>query len=144
MSILNYECKATAHNIEVIDDMIELLLKLHSIDWYRSFCFATHELLINSVEAMSKDPENNNKLYIRITIGISAVTLSVSDTGGGLSKEILDSLTGFDLADAENHGRGLFMIQSLVDDFKFSKEENGRYTYKITKNRLISMESGDF
>ena len=142
MSEFNYECVSDVSEIEVADDILELFLKHQRLDWYKQFGFAAHELLINSVEAMSKQAQDNDKLlYVKITMDSSAVTFSVTDTGGGLPDEVIDKFATCDILSMEGHGRGLLMINSLVDDFIFLDEGDGKHTYKIIKNRITSINS---
>ncbi len=141
MSILNYECKADISNIEIIDKLLEITLNYHKINWYRQFCFAAHELLINSIEAMSKHSSSLDKIFIELAININSITFSIYDTGGGLPFDINDLPARYNISNMKSSGRGLFMIKSLVDDFSFFKADNGQYIYKISKNRAISNES---
>ena len=60
----------------------------------------------------------SNQVDITATVPQS-LTFSISDTGGGLPPKFKDFIVNYEPFDMEDHGRGLFMIHSLVDNFIF-------------------------
>lgn len=141
MNILNYECEAKIQNIELIDSILEITLKHYEIEWYRQFCFAAHELLTNSIEAMSKHSNVDNKIFIKLIMGTDLVSFRVSDTGGGVQADINDLIKKNETLNMEGRGRGLYMIKALVDNFYFFKADDDHYTYVISKNIVNPNES---
>lgn len=125
-SINTFDAKAT-----------ELLQKY--TDSYRSLTFIIHELLINSLEASfrryGEEAAIHHSMKLTISQDQGAIDIAVMDQAGGIEEEeyqLLHEKSLDDLVNSEN-GRGLLMIEHMVDDLKMDYELDGTFVIKVRK-----------
>jgi signal transduction histidine kinase len=72
-------------------------------------------LLVNAMDAMADTPPERRQLAIRCEVRLPEVAVSVSDTGSGLSANVIDSLfTPFVTTKSHGLGIGLTIARSIV------------------------------
>lgn len=131
---LTAKFEATNETIDVVDRILEALLPIQSCDKSMDMYIAAHELIINSIAAMNKtDKTEDGNIEVFIALDRRNIEIKVTDFAGGADKiheklegNILDNLLS-------ESGRGLFMVNSLVDDLSVTVEENSRTTCTIKK-----------
>ncbi|KNY28804.1 ATP-binding protein [Pseudobacteroides cellulosolvens] len=130
---LYFKCVAVPESISLIDNIIELTIKkIHNYD-YKKICFAIHELVINSIDAMSKNNQSFKQISISLICSKKHVLFSINDFGGGLPSNILNKLhtNNLDSLGLNESGRGLAIIKMFVDNLTYNEENDGSFTYKI-------------
>lgn len=130
---LYFKCTAVPESISLIDNLIELTIKrLHYCN-YKKVCFAIHELVINSIDAMNKNNQSFKQLSISLVCSKKHVLFSINDFGGGLPSDILNNLhsNNLDSLGLNESGRGLALIKMFVDSLTYNEENDGSFTYKI-------------
>ncbi|HEY9062938.1 MAG TPA: hypothetical protein VIO64_20940 [Pseudobacteroides sp.] len=147
MSKLTLKCAAIPENIWLIDSLVELTIKSEHVFGYKKACFAMHELVINSVQAMSKNNKFNKQITIVLVCSKKYIFFSINDFGGGLPLNILEniSINPLDNMGLNESGRGLALVNLFVDKLKCKKEKNGSFTYKIiiyTDNMVAQQNNG--
>jgi len=136
---VKYACSSNIFNIPKIDNLLCFLLEHENILEYRGFCFAAHELLINSIEALrgiySKSLQNDINVYIQISDDI--ILFSINDRGGGIPEETMQRIDKLNMEDLlnEERGRGIYLIKNFVDEFSYAAEDNGSFSYTISSRR---------
>lgn len=129
----SFKCAAVPESISLIDNLIELTIKrLHNCN-YKKVCFAIHELVINSIDAMNKNGQSSKQLSISLVCSKQYVLFSINDFGGGLPSNILNNLhsNNLDSLGLNESGRGLALIKMFVDSLTYNEENDGSFTYKI-------------
>jgi anti-sigma regulatory factor (Ser/Thr protein kinase) len=145
MSLLRFECQAVAEQVALIDQLVESILASHGVQRCNHFAFAAHELVINSVEAMracGSPPPNHMVVHLEVTA--EKVLFSITDRGGGLPSHIvpLPDMISIPADALAEHGRGLHLVQTLVDRFMMDEEPDGCYTYTIEMSRGTALQAG--
>lgn len=134
---LTLTCGAEADNLDMLDAMIGLALDRNGVKDARRFAFAAHELLINSVEAMSRLEEIRfEPLQVKLNIDDALCAFQVTDRAGGIPARLLaerdpDDASGL----CEESGRGLSLVRLYADVFEMIAEDDGSYTYRMAVRR---------
>ncbi|KAA0547153.1 ATP-binding protein [Bacillus sp. BGMRC 2118] len=124
-------------SIDTFDTKAAEALKSYT-DSYRSLVFIIHELVINSLEASIKKFGSEAARYsIKLIISHAdeGLEISVQDFAGGMDLQELEQLGNRTLGESviSESGRGLMMIQQMVDEFKMNYEQDGLFTVKVRK-----------
>lgn len=130
---LTFKCAAIPENISLIDSLVELTIKSVHGFGYNKACFAMHELVINSIQAMSKNNKFNKQITITLACSKKYIFFRINDFGGGLPINILNNIfiNPLENMGLNESGRGLALVNLFVDKIKYKEERNGSYTYKI-------------
>jgi len=135
--MMRFECAACLAYVSVIDQIVENLLLHEGVKEFEKFCFATHELVINSVEAMQtrKAPDDPGNITMDLKISDHELMFSINDKGGGIPIMPEESDEGTETREIslEDRGRGLSLIRLFSDLFVMKAETDGSHTYTITK-----------
>ena len=121
------------------DDMIMNFLKMSEFKEYKRFHFVLHEAIINSMKAIeiNDDKQRRENIKIEIEVNDKEVNAIVTDWMTGIedSKEnVINTLKDKDNAFMES-GRGLLMMEHMVDSFTWGKGENGEFCVYMTVKR---------
>ena len=84
---------------------------------------ACSEALINAIVHGNKE-SNVKKVYTEIAYDDRSLFVKINDEGDGFDINRLPDPTSNENLMKE-HGRGIYIIRSLVDDFRCSSSENG-------------------
>ena len=140
MSSYQFKCTAVRDHITIIDNLVEMLLSANGVTETKRFCFAVHELVINSVEAMQKTAcmKGADQIVIRLRIDEEVLEFTINDWGGGLPAEVYARLHTEESGELsmDESGRGISMIRMFIDEFIYFKESDGSCTYQIIKRRM--------
>jgi anti-sigma regulatory factor (Ser/Thr protein kinase) len=133
MSKLTFKCAAIPENIPLIDSLIEINIKSMHFFGYKKVCFAIHELVINSIEAMNKSNQYDKQITLTLVCNKKHVFFSINDFGGGLPLNFLNNihLNPLENMGLNESGRGLALVNIFAGKLKYKEEKNGSFTYKI-------------
>ena len=93
------------------------------IEKFVNFQIAVSEALVNAIVHGNKE-DKNKKVFCEIECADKHMTVRIKDEGEGFDlNEIPDPTSSENIL--KEHGRGVFIIRSLVDDFKCIALENG-------------------
>lgn len=104
--------------LEQVNQKFEL-----TVEKFINLQIACSEALINAIVHGNKEDESKN-VYTGIEINEVKLVVRIKDEGGGFNIEELPDPTSNENLLKES-GRGIFIIQSLVDDFKCNSSEGG-------------------
>lgn len=88
-----------------------------------NFQIASSEALVNAIVHGNKEDESK-KVYIDIITTDTSMELRIKDEGEGFEMEKLPDPTD-DSNLLKEHGRGIFIIRSLVDEFHIESDKTG-------------------
>ena len=84
---------------------------------------ACSEALINAIVHGNRESEDK-KVYTEIAYDDMSLFVKINDEGDGFDMSRLPDPTSNENL-LKEHGRGIYIIRSLVDDFRCSSSENG-------------------
>jgi serine/threonine-protein kinase RsbW len=119
--------------ISVVDEFLEDWLREKGIpeDTIADLAIAVTELVNNAIKHGNKQ-SSDKKVTVIMTYRKGEVGASVIDEGQGFDpNDIPDPLAEENLL--KEVGRGLFIVKSLMDDFKYTFSSGGGTTVSITK-----------
>jgi len=121
------------------DDMIMRFLEKSEFEAYKRLHFVLHEAIINSMKAIeiNEDKQRSENIKIEIEVNDNEVNAIVIDWMTGIedSKEnVINTLKDNDNVFMES-GRGLLMMEHMVDSFTWGKGENGEFCVYVTVKR---------
>lgn len=125
---LNVKFEAKNEMLQTIDKILEETLNVKTWEAGLDMFMAAHELIINSITAMSSKSSNENFLEVSVNINDNSIIIEVKDRGGGI---IGSSYLNKD--PLSENGRGLLIVNELTDDFTIISEED-KTVFTITKN----------
>jgi serine/threonine-protein kinase RsbW len=104
--------------------MEEINLKFN-LDFERliNFQIALSEALVNAIVHGNKE-NSEKKVYVKIEYSDTSLTVTIKDEGTGFDVNKLADPTMEENLQKE-HGRGIFIIRSLVDKFECNSSGNG-------------------
>lgn len=125
---------SSPNKIADVDDFVESWLRKRGVpeDTIADLAIAVTELVNNAIKHGNKQNVKKN-----VTVGLSyerkKVEAFVSDEGGGFNlDDIPDPLAEANLL--KEIGRGIFIVKSLMDDFRYSFSPGLGTTISIAKN----------
>jgi serine/threonine-protein kinase RsbW len=93
---------------------------------------AVSEALVNAIVHGNKESKEKS-VYINVDFDNSVLTIKIKDEGEGFNLEEIPDPTKNDNL-LKEHGRGLYIIKSLVDKFEcFSSEKGTEFVLTIVK-----------
>lgn len=130
-------CGVDDENIVQSDTWLKKLLSKEHNRFNLEFCFAAHEMVINSVEAMREKVKTGN-LVIELEQYEDRCVFSIIDHGEGLSAEQVDKYVHAKVVEApednnQENGRGFYLIRKFTDRFIYEPLQEGNYKYTIIK-----------
>lgn len=132
------DCPATVEMVEFLDQICEWTVKRSNQLETKKIVLATHEAIINSVEAMKRfhgDTYGEKKISLKINVKKEEIEIKVIDSAGGLPIEVQNRLGQRCLEELvwEEDGRGILFMSHLVDDVWHDKDENGQFIIGLRK-----------
>jgi serine/threonine-protein kinase RsbW len=119
--------------ISVVDDFLEDWLRKKGIpeDTIADLAIAVTELVNNAIKHGNKQ-SSDKKVTVKLVYRKGVISASVIDEGKGFDPDdIPDPLAEENLL--KEVGRGLFIVKSLMDDFRYTFSSGGGTTVSITK-----------
>ncbi|WP_246938921.1 ATP-binding protein [Bacillus pinisoli] len=137
MCTFELELPCQLRSIELFDTKATEYLQKYT-DSHRSLAFIAHELLINSLEASFRrygDLAFRYSIKLKISQYEQGIDITVSDYAGGIHPDELHQVQGRSLEDivSSEDGRGLLMIEHMVDDIKMEYKNDGAFEIKVRK-----------
>ncbi|MBK8552654.1 MAG: ATP-binding protein [Ignavibacteria bacterium] len=125
MEKFNLVLKSNRNEIRKFDILLEQVNQKFDLamEKFINLQIACSEALINAIVHGNKEDESKN-VYTGIEINEVKLVVRIKDEGGGFKIEELPDPTSNENLLKES-GRGIFIIQSLVDDFKCNSSEGG-------------------
>lgn len=125
MEKFNLVLKSNRNEIRKFDILLEQVNQKFelTVEKFINLQIACSEALINAIVHGNKEDESKN-VYTGIEINEVKLVVRIKDEGGGFNIEELPDPTSNENLLKES-GRGIFIIQSLVDDFKCNSSEGG-------------------
>ncbi len=117
--------KSNKSEINKLEKNLRKINKIVNLDESKlvNFQIATSEALINAIVHGNKEDERKI-VILQISYTPDSITVSIKDEGTGF-----DISTYPDPTDSKNlfkeHGRGIFIMKSLVDNFRCISNESG-------------------
>lgn len=125
MEKFNLVLKSNRNEIRKFDILLEQVNQKFelTVEKFINLQIACSEALINAIVHGNKEDENKS-VYTGIEINEVKLIVRIKDEGEGFKIEELPDPTSNENLLKES-GRGIFIIQSLVDDFKCNSSESG-------------------
>ena len=99
-----------------------------------NYQIAISEALVNAIIHGNKEA-NEKRVFVTFTFDENRLTAKIKDEGTGFDPESIPDPTNDDNL-LKEHGRGLFIMKSLTDEFECKSSEKGtEYTLTIFKNK---------
>lgn len=117
--------KSNRNEIKKFDILLEQVNRKFAlaVEKYINLQIACSEALINAIVHGNKEDEHKN-VYTDIEINAVQMMVRIKDEGEGFKiEEVPDPTSNENLM--KECGRGIFIIRSLVDDFKCSSSKDG-------------------
>jgi serine/threonine-protein kinase RsbW len=133
-----FECQISS-DLELknplIDKIIETLNAKGLVDeeenvWAR---LCIDEVLVNAIRHGNKE-DKNKKVSVSLFVGKNVWALRVEDEGDGFSEKSLPTTEGDEYWDAE-HGRGILLMQSYLDEIWYYNKGSRVQLKKIKRNK---------
>lgn len=125
MKKLNLILKSNRNEIPKFEKLLESVnreINL-SMEKFINLQIASSEALINAIVHGNKEDENK-KVHITIEYDEKILMVKIKDEGKGFQlSDIPDPTSNENIL--KEHGRGIFIIRSLVDDFHSNSSEKG-------------------
>jgi len=125
---------STTDQVARADEFLETLLRRIGVpeDTIANLAIAVTELVNNAIKHGNK-LQKEKKVTVRITYKSGKIEITVTDEGEGFDpKNIADPLAEENLL--KEIGRGIFIVNSLIDDVKFKFPPEGGTQVTIIKN----------
>ncbi len=125
---------STTDQIAKVDEFLETWLRKIGVpeDTIANLAIAVTELVNNAIKHGNK-LQKNKMVTVSITYASGRIEVAVSDEGEGFDPEdIADPLAEENLL--KEIGRGIFIVNSLIDKVKFQFPPGGGTKVTITKN----------
>lgn len=135
MFSMRVETSISKEKLEYYDTVILGALKNHFVKNAERFFFAIHELMINAIQSYEQDMDSTVFPLIEMELFINErfVRFEIKDYGKGIDFEKEAYMDGVQdkLHELEDHGRGLYLIDQLVDEFHWYRSEDNAFKVVI-------------
>lgn len=136
MKEIDFKINSDKSDIKIVEDILSEINHYSELEQEKvvNLQIALSEALLNAIVHGNK--ENREKfVYINIIYEKKYICIEVRDEGKGFDLNSLPNPT-----DDENlykeHGRGIFIMKSLVDEFKCSASDKGtKYTLIVKQDK---------
>lgn len=122
---INFNIKSSFENIQLISVSIRAILSFLEFD--ELFCYdvelAITEVLNNCVEHSYK-LESNHDIKIQFILKEKNLIIKVFDDGLEIPKDIFDNINDYEFDPLTEGGRGLFLVNQIMDSISYSKLDN--------------------
>jgi serine/threonine-protein kinase RsbW len=125
---------STTDQVARADEFLETLLRKIGVpeDTIANLAIAVTELVNNAIKHGNK-LQKEKTVTVKITYKSGKIEITVTDEGEGFDPDIIaDPLAEENLM--KEIGRGIFIVNSLIDDVKFQFPPGGGTKVTITKN----------
>lgn len=125
-------------HLKFIDDTVLGFLRSSGVNDYKIIHFALHEAVINSIQQIEKKGSMGIKemVSIEVTVTNGQLIAQITDWMGGIKNhkdnmvnELRQGVTQY----AES-GRGLLMIEQMVDKLSWECKENDEFVLRMEKS----------
>lgn len=125
MKKLNLTLKSNRNEIKKFEVLLEKSNQEFNLPAERfiNLQIACSEALINAIVHGNRE-SNVKKVYTEIAYDDRSLFVKINDEGDGFDISRLPDPTSNENL-LKEHGRGIYIIRSLVDDFRCSSSENG-------------------
>ncbi|RAK19142.1 anti-sigma regulatory factor (Ser/Thr protein kinase) [Anoxybacillus vitaminiphilus] len=129
---------AKIESIEFCDQICEQTFSFFALEMKNELKLAVHEAVINSVQATCSKYTDIENMPIKLMIRIyenDRIEVFVYDHAGGIPDDVLAQLLEkkFEEVLWEESGRGLLLIQTLMDKVSFERIDEQIFLLKFTK-----------
>jgi serine/threonine-protein kinase RsbW len=125
---------STADQVAKADEFLETLLRKIGVseDTIANLAIAVTELVNNAIKHGNK-LQKEKTVTVKITYKSGKIEITITDEGEGFNPEnVADPLAEENLL--KEIGRGIFIVNSLIDEVKFKFPPEGGTKVTITKN----------
>jgi serine/threonine-protein kinase RsbW len=125
---------STADQVAKADEFLESWLRKKGVpeDTIANMAIAVTELVNNAIKHGNR-LQKNKMVTVSITYTPGKIVVTITDEGEGFNPEVIpDPLAEENLL--KEIGRGIFIVNSLIDDVKFQFPPEGGTKVTITKN----------
>lgn len=137
MSRLFLEIPGHRQNLKYIDDALLGFLQFFCVRDHKKVHFALHEAVINSIQQIEKVSCEGKKemVTIDVTVDESQVVAEVRDWMGGIKSHKDNMVSGLrqDISQYAESGRGLLMIEQLVDTLSWECKADDEFVLRLEK-----------
>lgn len=137
MSRLLLEIPGHRQNLKYIDDTLLGFLQLFCVSDYKKVHFALHEAVINSIQQIEKVSCGGKKeiVTIEVTVNESQIVAEVTDWMGGIKSHKDNMVSGLrqEISLYAESGRGLLMIEQLVDTLSWECKADDEFVLRLEK-----------
>jgi len=130
----NFILKSDKAEISTIENIISQFNKIAEISEEKiiNFQIAVSEALINAIVHGNKE-DKNKKVFVAIECSKNIFKISIKDQGSGFDfKKIPDPTKEENLF--KEHGRGIYIMNTLVDEFVCNSDSDGTEFILTVKN----------
>ena len=123
--VFEFTLASNKSEIGRIERKIEEINLIFNLDFERliNFQIALSEALVNAIVHGNKE-NSEKKVHVKIEYSDTSLTVTIKDEGTGFDVNKLADPTREENLQKE-HGRGIFIIRSLVDKFECNSSGNG-------------------
>lgn len=137
MSRLIIEMPGIKENLSFMDTAILGFLQSLQLKGHKQIHFAVHEAIINSIQQIEQrfPDEETTTLIIEIDVNDSRVIAQVTDWMGGIKSDAPNKVKALKagVSSQSESGRGLLMIEQLVDEMSWECMENNQFVIRMEK-----------
>lgn len=126
--------KSNRNEIRKFEDLLEQTNRNFNLAMERfiNLQIACSEALVNAIVHGNKE-DDNKKVYTKIEYDVTVLTVRIKDEGDGFDINKLPDPTSNENILKES-GRGIYIINSLVDEFKcYSSDKGTEFILRVKK-----------
>lgn len=131
MYVLQLEFPPEKAYLTYVDDVVIKTLEMWGVKKAKSFRFALHEILINSLAAAER-LDSGGESISPISLHLwkdTKLGATVTENYGGVTEDKATMLEKEQelLKEEKPNGRGILLVDHLVDEYKWTHKENGMF-----------------
>lgn len=125
MKSLFIEISSSRRNINKAEPLLKEACKVCKlgIDDMQNLMVAVSEIILNSIVHGNKEDEEKN-VYVKVEYDENNIVVTILDEGEGFDIDSLPDPTAEENI-LNEHGRGIFIVRTLVDEFKHTNTGHG-------------------